>query len=145
MNLVIFVSITLIFILLTRTPIDADLWWHLRAGQVMVEQKQILLNDIFSYTRMGAEWVNAFWISEILLYAIYSLGGYFGLTFLVSIVGVAAFYLISRRLSGNPFLNGFILILASITAAPIWGPRPQILSFFMIALLDDWLINKRPR
>ncbi|MBL8049861.1 MAG: hypothetical protein JNM46_01445 [Anaerolineales bacterium] len=145
LKLVNFISITLIFILLTRTTIDADLWWHLRAGQMMVEQKQILLTDIFSYTRFGAEWVNAFWISEILLYAIYSIGGYFGLTFFVAITGVATFYLISRRLSGNPFLNGFILILAAITAAPIWGPRPQILSFFIIALLDDWLINKRPR
>ncbi len=80
-NLVTFISISLIFILLTRTPIDADLWWHLRAGQTMLEQKQILLNDIFSYTRSGAEWVNAFWISEILLYGVYKTASYFGLTF----------------------------------------------------------------
>lgn len=141
----IFVSITLIFILLTRTAIDADLWWHLRAGQVMAEQKRILLTDIFSYTRFSEDWVNAFWVSEILLYAIYSISGYFGLTFFVAITGAATFYLISRRLSGNPFLNGFILILAAITAAPIWGPRPQILSFFLIALLDNWLIYRRAK
>lgn len=142
-NLLNFISIALIFILLTRTPIDTDLWWHLRAGQVIVEQKQILLNDIFSYTRFGAEWVNAFWISEVLVYVIYEIAGYFGLTFFVSITGLFTFYLISRRLSGNIFLNSFILILAAITAAPIWGPRPQILSFFLIAVLDDWLIKKR--
>ncbi|MBX3035304.1 MAG: hypothetical protein KF758_00195 [Anaerolineales bacterium] len=144
-NLVLFVSLTLIFILLTRTPIDADMWWHLRAGQIMFEQKQILLTDIFSYTRNGTEWVNAFWVSEILLYALYTIGGYFAITFFVSAIGVFTFYIISRRLAGNVFINAFILILAAITAAPIWGPRPQILSFLLIAFLDNLLIKKQPR
>jgi hypothetical protein len=139
-----YTSISLIFILLTRTPVDADLWWHLRAGQVMIEQGRILLTDIFSYTRPGVTWVNAFWLSEILLSALYSLGGFFALTVFVSLTGAATFYLISRRLNGNPFVNGFVLILAAITAAPIWGARPQILSFFIVALLDGWLANKRP-
>lgn len=143
-NLVTFTSLALIFILLTRTPTDADLWWHLKAGQIMFEQKQILLTDIFSYTHTNADWVNAFWISEILFYCLYSIAGYFGITFFVSAIGALTFYLISRRLSANPFLNGFILILGAITAAPIWGPRPQILSFFLIALLDFWLASKRP-
>jgi hypothetical protein len=139
------ICISLVFILLTRAPIDADLWWHLRAGQVMLEQKQILLSDIFSYTRFGVEWVNAFWISEILLYIIYSNAGYFGLTFFVSLIGGVTFYILSRRLSGNIFVNSFLLILAAITAAPIWGARPQILSFFLIAVLDNWLVNKRAK
>ena len=143
-RLVSLTTFALIFILLTRTPADADLWWHLRAGQVMVEQGQILLADIFSYTRLGASWVNAFWISEILLYAFYSLSGYFALTIFVSLMGAVTFHLISRRFTGNPFINGFVLVLAAITAAPIWGPRPQIISFFIVALLDHWLAGKRP-
>ncbi|GAB1469699.1 hypothetical protein MASR2M66_05760 [Chloroflexota bacterium] len=143
-RLVQFVSITLIFILLTRTPIDADLWWHLRAGQAMIQQKQILLTDIFSYTRFGADWVNAFWVSEILFAGLYALGKYFAITLFVSLMGAATFYLLSRRLTGNPFINAFVLILAAVAAAPIWGPRPQILSFFLVALLDNWLANKRP-
>ncbi|MBL8098675.1 MAG: hypothetical protein JNK81_05810 [Anaerolineales bacterium] len=144
-DLVLFVALILIFILLTRTPIDADMWWHLRAGQIMFEQKQILLTDVFSYTRNGTEWVNAFWISEILLYALYAIGGFFAITFFVSIIGVVTFYLIWCRLSGNIFINAFIVILAAITAAPIWGPRPQILSFLLIAILDNLLIKKQLR
>lgn len=142
-RLVRFVSLVLIFILLTRTPLDADLWWHLRAGQVMVEQRNILLIDVFSFTRFGAEWVNAFWVSELLLFGLYSLGGYLAITLFVSFAGVGTFYLLSRRLTGNNFINAFVLILAAVTAAPIWGPRPQVISFFLIALLDDWLTRKR--
>lgn len=143
-RLVTFTTVSLIFILLTRTPVDADLWWHLRAGQTIIEQGKILLTDVFSYTRYGTPWVNAFWASEIILSALYSLSGYFAITLFVSLTGAATFYLISHRLTSNPFVNAFALILAAIAAAPIWGPRPQIISFFIVALLDGWLVSKRP-
>lgn len=143
-RLVRFVTFTLIFILFTRTPADADLWWHLRAGQVMFEQKQILLTDVFSFTRFGENWVNAFWVSELLLFGLYSLGRYFAITLFVSFTGAVTFYLLSHRLNGNDFINAFAIILAAVAAAPIWGPRPQIISFLFIALLDDWLTRKRP-
>jgi hypothetical protein len=130
------VTFILVFFLLSRTPLDADMWWHLHTGQDMWEQKRILLSDLYSYTRLGAPWVNAFWLSEIILYLLYSLGGYFALTMFVSITGALTFHIIYRRLSGNPFVKSLIVILAVLTAAPIWGPRPQIISFFFIALLD---------
>ena len=129
----------LVFIILTRTPQDADMWWHLSAGQVMWQSKTILLTDTFSYTRFGHPWVNAFWISEIVFYLAYKLGGYFSLTLLVALIGAATFYFLYRRMEGNKFVNAFIIILATLTAAPIWSPRPQIFSFFILALLDGWL------
>ena len=131
--------------LLSRTPIDADLWWHLRAGQEMWAQKSILLTDIFSYTRVGAPWVNAFWLSELLLYGLYSLGKYFALAAFVALLGALTFHVVSKNLKGNPFVDSFILLLAVVTAAPIWGPRPQIISFFLVALLDLWLIRSLRR
>jgi hypothetical protein len=101
------------------------------------------LFDAFSYTRLGTPWMNAFWLSEIMFYLIYKLGGYFALTIFVSLMAALTFHIIQRRLSGNPFLNAFVVLLAVITAAPIWGPRPQILSFLFIALLDQWLSAKQ--
>ncbi len=134
----------LVFFLLSRAPVDADLWWHLRAGQVMWEQKSILLSDIFSYTRTGAPWINAFWLSELLSYELYSLGGYFALAAFVALLGGLTFHVVSRGLKGHPFVDSFIVLLAVVTAAPIWGPRPQILSFLLVALLDAWL-KRSPR
>jgi len=138
------VTFLLVFFILSRTPVDADFWWHLRAGQAMWAEKSILLADTFSYTRHGAAWVNAFWLSDLLFYALYRLGGYFAVAVLVALTGAITFQLIYRRLSGSPFANTIIIILAAFTAAPIWGPRPQIVSFLLVALLDQWL-NQRPR
>ncbi len=129
----------LVFIILARTPQDADMWWHLAAGREMWQSKAILLRDVFSYTRFGQPWTNAFWISEIVFYLFYKLGGFFSITFLVAITGAATFYYLYRRMEGNKFVNTFIIILAVLTAAPIWSPRPQIFSFFLLALLDGLL------
>ena len=129
----------LVFIILARTPQDADMWWHLRAGQDMWQSKSILLTDTFSYTRYGQPWVNAFWISEIIFYLSYKLGEYLAITALVALTGATTFYYLFQRMEGNKFVNAFIIILATITAAPIWSPRPQIFSFLILALLDGWL------
>ena len=139
------ITFILVFFILIRPIIDADIWWHLRAGQVMWEQKQILLTDPFSYTRLGTPWVNAFWISEIFLYLLHQLGGYFALSALVSLTGALAFYIIYQYVPGNPLIKSFVCILAAVTAAPIWGPRPQIISFMFVALLDSWLAKKKPK
>ena len=133
------ISFLLTFFLLSRAPIDADLWWHLRAGQLMWQKGEILLNDVFSYTKLGSNWVNAFWVSEVLLYWIHRIGGYFLLSFFVSLIGAITFLIVFSSMKGISLLRSFILILAVITAAPIWGPRPQILSFFLVAFLDLWL------
>jgi len=133
------VTLVLVFFLLSRTPVDADMWWHLRAGQDMLEQQRILLVDPYSFTRAGTAWVNAFWLSEIGMYLLYSVGGYFALALFVALTGALTFLIVYRRLSGNPFVNSSIVILAVFTAAPIWGPRPQIISFLRVAVLDRWL------
>ena len=132
-----------VFILFSRPPSDTDLWWHLRSGQVMWTQKSILLADMFSYTRFDTPWVNAFWLSDIFFYFCYCIGTYIAIAVLVSFTGALTFHLIYRRLSGNALLNGFIVTLAAITAAPIWGPRPQIFSFLLIAWLDMRLVKKQ--
>ncbi len=136
------VTFILIIMLLSRSPTDADMWWHLKAGQVMWEQKSILLHDRFSYTRFETSWVNAFWLSDLILYGCYTLGGYFALASFVALSGGLAFLLVSRHMSGNLFLKSGALLLAVMTAAPIWGPRPQILSFLIVAWLDAWLTQK---
>jgi len=105
----------------------------------MWERQTILLQDIFSYTKAGALWVNAFWLSEILLYRLQSFGGYFALGLFVALSGAATFSLIQRRMSGSPIVNSFVVVLAAIAATPVWGPRPQALSFLLVALLDFWL------
>ncbi len=37
----------------THFAIDTDVWWHLKAGEWMVENRSIIQEDPFSFTRGG--------------------------------------------------------------------------------------------
>lgn len=113
------------------------MWWHLRAGKEMVEQGKILTTDIFSYTHYGEKWTNAFWLSDVVLYLTYRLGGYLGITLLTSLIAVVLMAVIYKQTLQNPFpLPLLIILLATFAVTPIWTPRPQIFSLLLLAILD---------
>jgi hypothetical protein len=126
----------LAFFILLRTPVDADMWWHLRAGQYMWEQKTILLADQFSYTRAGAPWVNAFWLADLGMYGLLRLGGFPVLSAAVSLIGVAISLLWLRRMNAPVGIRMALVLLGIFAFSPVMGPRPQLLSFLMLAILD---------
>ena len=40
----------------THMSINSDTWWHLRSGQWMVENRALITEDTFSFTRAGTPW-----------------------------------------------------------------------------------------
>jgi hypothetical protein len=91
---------------------DPDTWWHLRVGQVVVEQRTIPRVDTFSHTTSGHAWLPHEWLSETILYLAYRAGGYQGLWIWfwlsVSLIFIMIYWLCSMY-SGNPkvaFLGG---------------------------------------
>ena len=61
-----------VFAMAARTPADTDTWWHLQAGRVTLESGRILQSDVFSHTRQGQPWINHSWLSQIILYLLFS-------------------------------------------------------------------------
>ena len=122
-----------IFAMAVRVPADSDAWWHLQAGRVTVESREILQTDLFSHPRYGSAWVNHSWLSQIVLYGLFNLLSYAGLGLLVAAVATAAFVLVYRQMEGDPFSRALIIVLAAATSSVIWSPRPQIFSFLLTA------------
>ena len=143
-KLFLLVTLILVFIVLTNPPIDADMWWHLKSGQTMFQQRSILTSDPFSFTRFGQPWVNAFWVSDLILYLLYALGGFQVLIGFITLVGVLIFLLIHNQTKGSYFIRSFIIILAAISISPQWTARPQVFSFLLFTILLIWL-DKRKR
>ena len=114
--------------------IDPDLWWHLRTGQDIVTNVAIPHADIYSFTKSGSEWVAHEWLSEVLLYGIYRLAGWGGLIFVFSALITLTFYLVYRRCSGRPYAAAFSVLLAAAAASPLFGIRPQMISFLLAAV-----------
>ncbi len=139
-NLVRFTVMVGVFAMATRVSLTPDTWWHLRAGQWMQEQGQILRSDPFSLTRQGEPWIYPGWLAQVSLFGVYRLAGFAGLYLFTAALVTLAFALLWPLLEG-PFLwRAWVVILAAATSAVYWSARPQIMSFALTGLAL-WLLG----
>jgi len=129
--------------------IDPDLWWHLQTGQDIVLTRTIPHVDIYSFTKAGSEWVTHEWLSEVLMYVIYRLAGWAGLLLIFSSFILIALVITYRRCAGRPYIAGFAILLAAASSAPLFGIRPQMITFLLasiyIAILSEFSRNRTSR
>ncbi len=130
------VMLLLIFIMALRTPIDSDMWWHLRAGEKTVTEAAPYMVDDLSHTRLGARWINHSWMAQVVMYWIYKLGGLRGISLWVGITVVLTFSIVYLQSEGGPLIKIFVLLLAAAVSSTVWTPRPQMFSLFLFALLN---------
>lgn len=129
-------AVLLVFIMAARTPLDGDMWWHLRAGQETIAQRAPLLEDTFSFTRTGQPWVNHSWLSQVGMASLFAWLGYYGLTLGVAFLAVGSLLVVLLQMEGPSILKAFLLIFAGVVAAPVWSPRPQTTSLLMLAAVS---------
>src|SRR6185369_4559302 len=55
---------------------DPDTYWHIAAGEWILDHRQIPLVDPFSYTFAGQPWTAHEWLSEVLLALAFRAGGW---------------------------------------------------------------------
>lgn len=117
---------------------ESDVFYHLAAGKLIWEAGAIPYVDQFSYLAEGAPWVAHEWLSQLLAYGVYVLGGYWGLMAAVALLGVATFVLVTRIADrvGTPraFTMLAALLLGSVAFSP-WIARPQVIAYLFCALL----------
>jgi hypothetical protein len=132
MTLILFM---LLFALATRIPLDTDTWWHLRAGEYMVGNRTIIGGDPFSYTREGIVRVQADWLSQVVLYGLWSVAGVWGLALFTSVLATGGMWLLYRASEGSSYLRAFVMILGAAAAAVFWSARPQMFTFFLSTVI----------
>ena len=133
------VMLLLILLIAVRTPLDSDMWWHLRAGKTTWQQKGVLQRDIFSYTRYGEDWVNHSWLSQLVMYGLYALGKFPALSLWVGLTAMAAMYFLYLQTEGALFIRISSVFLSAFVSSVVWSPRPQLFSILMFAL-TGWVL-----
>lgn len=126
-----------VFAMAARNVIDPDVWWHLRTGQLIVQQGKVPHTDPFSYTSTGKPWIAHEWLTDVLLYEVHRGAGWGGLIVVFAAMICLAFYVLCLRCGANPYFAGVATLCAAFATRPVWGVRPQILSF---ALTSIWLL-----
>lgn len=147
-----FALLALLFTLTAGQITDPDFWWHLRAGQLIFETRAVPHVDPFSFTAHGREWVAHEWLTELLMYAAHRLAGWGALIVSFAALTTGALMLVygrASRVAAHPFVAGAATLLTAYASAPMWGVRPQMVSFLLasvfVALLDSYARDGRAR
>ena len=137
-------------LVITHTAADADLWGHLRFGADAIASRSLALVDRYSFTA-DARWINHEWLAEVLLAALYAVGGAVGLNALkLAVLGGIALvaWRTAKRTGGSAFATVGLVsltVFASYTRTQVL--RPQLFSVLFFAVLLTMLENRerRPR
>jgi hypothetical protein len=132
-SLVTVITFLLIFIMAARTPLDTDLWWHLSAGREMLRTGHLLNTDIFSFTRLGAHWVNPYWLGDVLSAWLFQQGGFLALGTMTTLLVLLSMGLVFLQSDGPVFLKSAALLLGGVVASVVWTPRPHLYSLVLLA------------
>ncbi len=140
-RLVIWITFLAIFAMSARVSVDSDTWWHLRAGQWILEQRAVPQTDPFSYTRLGQTWQYPGWLVEAPMAWIYRVLGPGGLNLWTGVMVTLAFAFVWFTLSGGVFLRAFVLVLSAAASGVYWAARPY-LATFLLAAVFLWLLDR---
>lgn len=133
------------FVFSLGLPVDLDLGWHLRYGEYFYTTGHILRENIISSVWPDYTWVQASWGYDILLYPLFRMLEFPGLSVAAALTSVLIFGIITwrKRFSHTLFLI-FLAILFISHTQPLFiaGLRAQTVSalFFALAL---WVYEEK--
>src|SRR5215831_16285045 len=78
---------------------DFDIWWHLRAGQLILETGRVPRVDVFTYTNAGRPWIDLYWLYQVALALVFRAGGGSALVLLKAATGagIVGLTMLGRR------------------------------------------------
>jgi hypothetical protein len=125
-----------VFYALRSFNVDPDLWWHIKYGQSILSTHHWPTTEQYSFTVTGQHWLSYEWLGDVLLAAIYQVGGLRGLgallIILASVFVLALYYYTSIR-CGNP-KAGFLATALLINLVNGFNLRPQMLGYIYLIL-----------
>lgn len=113
-----------------------DLFWHLANGREMWSLGQIVDQDLFSFTHHGTAYTNYEWLSQIILFAIWKVGGVAGLFVFKMVVTVLVVLLCLGTLKSfrlSPWQASVWVALGVLCGFYRYFERPELFSLLGVA------------
>jgi hypothetical protein len=125
---------------------SVDLAYHLRAGAEILDTTAIPTVDTWTFTAAGEPWTDQQWGSQVILAAVYQLGGWTGLVLLrAALVAIifGAVFLIGRRRGLTSRVAAWLALATFIVSAVTLGLRPQLIGMVLLAVVLMLVVDRR--
>ena len=149
-HLLVLFPLGLVFALALRPIDETDLWWHLKAGEWMLQHRAIPRTGLWSWIAESRPWITHEWLFEVCAAALHRLAGPMGLIVAKALCITAAFAFVLRHArlrSGSAGLCALLVLVGAIISSPFWSERPQVITFafaaFFLLALDRWERGER--
>ena len=115
-----------------------DYYWHVKTGEWIVTHRTVPTTDVFSWigVQKGLEWIPHEWLSDVILYLTYYIGGHIGVFVLILVMALVFYglmiYRAKRVLYINYAVSMMFLLLLAIVMNSFFYPRPHVFSFFLL-------------
>jgi hypothetical protein len=125
---------------------DPDLWWHLRAGELLLQHHSVIRTDPFSRDLVGTSWLGYSWLFEGLMYKVFTRFGLMGIvgysTTMVLAITIALNSML-RRLQPDFTLSALLTYAACFSMSHLFTPRPWMFSIFFFVVALNILLHVR--
>src|SRR4051812_18665459 len=110
---------------------DGDVSWHIATGQWILDHRAIPHTDPFSFTWRGKPWVPIEWLAEVIYASAYRLGGYAGVSALVTAALMALHALVFFNATRfiRPWIAVASLVAVDVVVIPMMLARPHLLTW----------------
>lgn len=130
-------AIVLLFLAYTlQTMSTPDIWWQMRAGQLVLQNRAWPSTDLLSYTVPTHEWIELRWVFGVLAYLGYTIGGSALLVIAQCLILAAAFAALLvplRRALLTPL--GLLAAAVALAAAEArFNIRPEIFTTLFLCV-----------
>ncbi|MFL6436267.1 MAG: hypothetical protein ACJ71Q_01715 [Terriglobales bacterium] len=125
---------------------DADIWWHMRAGEWMVQHHQILRTDPFSATTMGRPWRDYSWLFDVAANSVvarFDLASIMWFETLMRLAVTAMIFTLVRSLIPGFWKALGLTALAMYAMTQAFPPRPGAISVLLFLIELHLLISAR--
>lgn len=139
------IGVSLLMLSFIRTGFDY--WWHIKAGEYMVEHHTILTKDIFSWfaSARNLDWFAHEWLSEVVLYGFKLLTGKIHIIVFCGIMLLLTQFTLFWGNRKEYFKNvPFTLLWVTISLIFLGStlmPRPQMFSYLFFSLTLYFLFD----
>jgi tetratricopeptide (TPR) repeat protein len=135
-RIIVFLLYVVLILFLINKLTDPDLWWHLKSGQYILENKVIPKTDVFSYTGFQNEWIDLHWFFQVTIYSLYKYIGANSVIFLQVLIITLVFSLFFwlKYDKRSCLLSAIIFLVVIFVCEERFLVRPEMFTMLFIGI-----------